>query len=84
VLKQTIVAVQSVQSFEVVGFGSVLIGEVQIWMKEWWGQREKFYDMDFPQNICGRIKSRMIQFHLAGIGCLEKLGNAYIKKTWRE
>jgi len=26
----------------------------------------------------------MIQFHLADIGCLEKLGNAYIKITWRE
>lgn len=43
--------------------------------------REKFYNIDFPQNIVGRIKSRMIRFHLAGIGCLEKLGNAYIKKT---
>jgi hypothetical protein len=81
VLKQTIAAVQSVQSFEVVVSGSVLIGEVQTLMRQWRGQREKFYNLDFPQNIIARIKSRMMEFHLAGIGCLEKLGNAYIKQT---
>jgi hypothetical protein len=34
VLKQTIAAVQSVQFFEVLVFGSVLIGEVQVLMRK--------------------------------------------------
>jgi hypothetical protein len=81
VLKQTIVAVQSVQSFEVIVSGSILIGEIRTLMREQRGQRDKFFTLDFPQNTISRIKSRMIQFHLAGLGCLEKLGSACIKET---